>query len=77
MDAALFHLYGVERHDVDYILETFPVVKRKDEAAHGTYRTKDLILDIYDRMAKAQRTGTAYQTVLDPPPARVPPPGVT
>jgi hypothetical protein len=72
LDAALFHLYGVERHDVDYILETFPVVKRKDEAVHGTYRTKDLILDVYDRMAEAQRTGTAYQTVLDPPPGQGP-----
>ncbi|MGV9354543.1 Eco57I restriction-modification methylase domain-containing protein [Streptomyces misionensis] len=72
LDAALFHLYGVERHDVDYVLDTFPVVKRKDEAAHGTYRTKNLILDIYDRMAEAQRTGTAYQTVLDPPPGQGP-----
>ena len=30
LDAAFFHLYGIEREDVDYIMETFPIVKRKD-----------------------------------------------
>ncbi|MFG0316319.1 MAG: hypothetical protein ACF8XB_03535, partial [Planctomycetota bacterium JB042] len=69
LDAAFFHLYGLERDDVDYVLETFPIVKRKDEAAHGEYRTKRVILEIYDLMAEAARTGEPYQTVLDPPPA--------
>jgi len=31
---------------VDYILETFPIVKRKDEQAHGEYHTKRVLLDI-------------------------------
>src|SRR5690606_5380143 len=53
LDALFFHLYGIERDDVDYIMETFPIVKRKDEAKYGTYRTKELILEIYDRMAEA------------------------
>ena len=30
LDAAFFHLYGIDRDDVDYIMETFPIVKRKD-----------------------------------------------
>ena len=33
---------------MDYILETFPIVKRKDEQTHSEYRTKRVILDIYD-----------------------------
>ena len=33
LDAAFFHLYGIDRDDVDYIMETFPIVKRKDIAA--------------------------------------------
>jgi hypothetical protein len=49
-------------------METLPIVKRKDEAAYGTYRTKDTILSIYDEMAEAIRTGKPYQTRLDPPP---------
>ena len=32
LDALYFHLYQIARDDVDYILETFPIVKRKDEA---------------------------------------------
>ena len=39
-----------------------------DEKAHGEYRTKRVILDIYDAMAEASRTGRPYQTRLDPPP---------
>ncbi len=69
IDAALFHLYGIRRDDVDYIMDTFPIVKRKDESAHGEYRTKRLILERYDALAEAAASGTEYQTVLNPPPA--------
>ena len=43
-----FHLYGLTRQDAAHILSTFPIVQRKDEARHGTYRTRDLILSYYD-----------------------------
>ncbi len=69
LDAAFFHLYGIERDDVDYIMETFHLVKRKDEAIHGEYRTKRVILEIYDQMAQAAETNQPYRTPLDPPPA--------
>ena len=68
LDALMFHLYGIERDDVDYIMETFPIVRRNDENEHGEYRTKNLILDSYDRMAEARKNGEQYKTVLDPPP---------
>lgn len=69
LDAAYFHLYGIERDDVDYIMDTFPIVRRKDEEAYGEYRTKRVILEMYDAMAAAMETGEAYKTRLDPPPA--------
>ena len=69
LDAAYFNLYGIERDDVDYIMETFPIVKRKDEAKYGEYRTKRMILEIYDEMKVAMESGMAYKTRLDPPPA--------
>lgn len=72
LDAAFFHLYGIERGDVDYMMETFPIVKKKDLKAHGSYRTKDTILEIYDAMAKATETGEPYRTVVDPPPGEGP-----
>ncbi|MEU9480168.1 N-6 DNA methylase [Streptomyces sp. NPDC048191] len=79
LDAMFFHLYGVSRHNVDYILETFPIVRRKDEAKYGTYRTKELILAEYDRMAAAGVSlenplvdGENYTSTLTPPPGHGP-----
>ncbi|MGH2749585.1 MAG: hypothetical protein ACRDK3_01720 [Actinomycetota bacterium] len=72
LDAAFFHLYGVERGDVAYIMDTFPIVRRKDEQEYGEYRTKRLILEVYDAMSKAIATGEPYQTILDPPPGEGP-----
>ncbi len=69
LDAAFFHLYGLSREDTSYILDTFPIVRKNDEKAHGEYRTKRIILEVYDVLADATRTGTPYETRLDPPPA--------
>ncbi len=69
LDAAFFHLYGLSRDDTAYILDTFPIVRRNDEKANGEYRTKRVILEIYDAMTEATRTGQPYATRLDPPPA--------
>jgi N-6 DNA Methylase len=69
LDAALFHAYGLERDDVDYVMDTFWVVRDRDVKAHGEYRTKRVILEIYDELAEAIATGRPYLTRLDPPPA--------
>jgi hypothetical protein len=69
LDAAFLHLYALSRDDTDYVMDTFPIVRRNDEKAHGEYRTKRVILEIYDALAEATRTGKPYQTRLDPPPA--------
>jgi hypothetical protein len=46
LDALYFILYGVtEDDDIRYILSTFPIIERKDCAAHGgAYLTLELIL---------------------------------
>ena len=51
LDALYFHLYGLSRDDADYILSTFPIVRREDEAKFGTYRTRDLILAYMNALA--------------------------
>jgi len=62
--------FPTPRHAVDYIMDTFPIVKRKDEEKYNSdYRTKRVILEIYDAMAEAIRTGKPYVTHLNPPPA--------
>ena len=48
LDAIYLLLYGVTREDAEYILETFPIVKRIDIKRFGEYRTKNLILKYYD-----------------------------
>jgi len=45
------------------------ILKPKDEQKHGEYRSKRVILECYDGMAEAMKTGRPYQTILDPPPA--------
>lgn len=60
LDALMFHLYGVSRDDVAYILDTFPIVKKNDEKTYGEYRTKRVILERYDDLANSP---------LVPPPA--------
>ena len=51
LDALYFHLYGLSRDDVDYILSTFPIVQREDETQFGTYRTRNLILAYMNALA--------------------------
>ena len=51
LDALYFHLYGLSRDDAGYILSTFPIVQREDEAQFGTYRTRDLILAYMNALA--------------------------
>lgn len=78
--ATLKSHFPTPRDAVAYIMETFPIVKRKDIAhteqkdpdgnitREGTYLTKDRILEIYDQMLQARREGREWQSPLDPPP---------
>lgn len=69
LDAAFFHLYGLSRDDLDYVMGTFPIVRKNDEKARGEYLTKRVILETYEALAKAAQTGRPYRTALDPLPA--------
>ncbi len=44
LDALYFLLYGISREDAAYVLETFRIVRRHDDAEFGRYRTRDLVL---------------------------------
>ena len=65
LDACFFHLYGVERDDVVYIMDTFPIIRRKDESAFGEYRTARLILERYDEMSRAMKSVVPYRGLLE------------
>ena len=64
---SLTQAFPTPRHAVEHIMETFPIVKRKDEVTFGEYRTKRVILEIYDAMQDAMVTGNPYKSPLDPP----------
>jgi hypothetical protein len=66
---SLLAAFPTPRDAVSYIMDTFPIVRRKDEEKYnGDYRTKRVILEIYDAMQQATQTGQPYQTRLTPPP---------
>ncbi len=65
----LLAAFPTPRAAAAHILDSFPIVQRKDEQAHGEYRTKRVILEIYDALNKAASSSDPYRTPLDPPPA--------
>lgn len=72
LDAAMFHLYGLARAEVEHVMDSFFVVRRYEERDLGEFRTKRLILATYDAMADAAAAGTLYESPLDPPPGHGP-----
>ncbi len=68
LDAMMFHVYGLDRDEVDYVLDTFTVMRKYDERDHGEYRTKRLILEYYDLLASSIASGVGYVTPISPMP---------
>ncbi len=62
-------VFGLARPETEFVIDSFEKVGSRDVKAHGEYRTKRLILEIYDELAEAIATGRPYQSRLDPPPA--------
>ena len=50
LDGLYAHLYGLERDELAYILDTFPIVRRKDGGRYGEYRTTRLVLENFDTL---------------------------
>ena len=67
IDAAFFHLYGITQDDTAYVLDTFPVLERSEEREHGEFRTKRVVLEIYDALAAAAAKGIPYDSPLGRP----------
>jgi hypothetical protein len=69
IDAFVLHLYGLNRSQSEWLVDSFAVLRKYEEAEHGEFRTKRVVLAIYDEIAIAKQTGRAYQTRLAPIPA--------
>lgn len=74
LDAAMFDIYGYSRDEVEYVMDSFPIVAKHDRKAEGledddpNWRTKRLILAKYDELAKHAQDGTTYISPDEPPP---------
>ncbi len=51
LDALYFILYGLDRDDAAYVMDSFPITHRNDEREHGRYLTKELILAYMSALA--------------------------
>lgn len=69
IDAAMLHLYELDRKQADWILDSFTVLRKYEERDNDEFRTKRLVMAAYDAMTKAKELGTVYTTPLSPPPA--------
>ena len=69
IDAAIFHLYNLDRAQTEWVLDSFTVLRRYEERDHKEFRTKKFVLTAYDAMAQAKNLGFAYVSPLNPPPA--------
>jgi hypothetical protein len=80
LDAWYARAYGLSRDELRYILdpsdvmgedypsETFRVLKNNEQAEFGEYRTQQLVLQEFDRMALAEANAEEYISLLNPPP---------
>lgn len=73
LDALFFHLYGLDRRDTEWVLDSFTVLRKYEErpvekGGVGEFRTKRLVLEYYDRMAEAIASGVPYDSPISPPP---------
>lgn len=59
-------VFGLTALELSDILDTFDVLRRRDEKAHGEFRTKKLILDAFATGAESMQSGTEDQTRLAP-----------
>lgn len=69
LNAALFHIYGLSREETSFVMDTFPIVRQRDERSFGEFRTKRLVLERFDALVKAADAGRQYESPVDPPPA--------
>lgn len=80
LDAYYAHLYDLSGEDCLYILdpaevlgdnypsETFRVLKNREMKEFGEYRTRNLVMREFNRMALAEANSEPYVSLLNPPP---------
>jgi hypothetical protein len=73
VDAAMFHVYGLDRDDAEHVIDSFFVVRKYEERDHGEFRTKRLVLIAYDAIQRLHARRRVLRARLQLPPSRVKP----
>jgi hypothetical protein len=50
LDAAVFRLYGLDRNDIEYVMDSFGLLRSRELEASGKFATKIRVLDAYDAL---------------------------
>lgn len=62
-----FQVFGLSRQTLDALLDTFPLLRRKEDTEYKEFRSKRLVLERYDAMAEAAAKGASYSASIAPP----------
>ena len=54
LDAVFFHLYGLDRDEAGYVMDTFPIVRAAEIEQWDRYRTRELVLNTMAALAAGQ-----------------------
>ncbi|WP_244216563.1 Eco57I restriction-modification methylase domain-containing protein [Gordonia alkanivorans] len=73
LDAGFMHIYGLDRSEVEHVLDSFFVVRKYEERDFGEYRTRRLVLEAYGRMSEAiANGGKGWKSLATPAPGHGP-----
>ncbi len=64
LEAALFHLYGLNHDEVLYIFSALSKLQSRDRTIYGEYRTREVVIALFDRMRDAQESGAVFHSEL-------------
>jgi len=57
-------LFGLTKPELEYVLGGFPTQQRYQDEKYGEFRSRRLILEVYDALTQAAETGQPYQSPL-------------
>ena len=72
IDALYLHLYGFTREEAKYVLDTFSVLRGKEESNIGEYRTRNQVMAFFDSIQRSKDTGELYRSGISPEPGKGP-----
>lgn len=71
LDGCFFQLFGLNREDAEWVIDSFESLRRYEEKAHGEFRTRRLVLESFEKILDASVGNSVFKSSLDPEPGRM------